>query len=249
MIFVVSRKSRFIETIVHLQKQSLEVEICCGTLSLLYGGSPPGSKGYFVYSYSRMFARLCMYLSRLRSSWAEWQRLSEVRGRYLNEEHAQELSVLGHQCLLLHSAASWTAASQNIMAWLCVPKLHLMDHLNADTLKYRYNFRFWANWTGEDMMGSIKKLCIGLPAQGLEVRVLKRCLLRVHAAKSIWIRGSSCRKKVFIMWPSSWVLVSSHRWYVSSVSSHRWAQVTIYTSNWKTRVYIYIIYIYIRLPG
>lgn len=119
----------------------------------------------------------------LRTCWAHWQHLADSMGRYLTPLQAQKLHDAGNMALQMHYAASWEGASQGELAWLHLPKMHLADHCDQDVLAFAYNPRFFANWQGEDFMGSLKKLCVGTLAKGMELRVLRRCLIRVHSHK------------------------------------------------------------------
>ena len=109
--------------------------------------------------------------------------MSDSMGRYLTTSEARDLYETGQRALHMHHAAGWEAASQGELSWLQIPKMHLANHCNAETLAHHYNTRYWGNWQGEDFMGSLKKLCLGTITQGMELRVMKRCLLRLHAHK------------------------------------------------------------------
>lgn len=118
-----------------------------------------------------------------RVSYAEWQRLSDAAGRYLSMTQARALHDAGQTAANFHHAASWECASQGILGWLVLPKMHVGSHVDQDALSFCYNPRFWANWNGEDFMGSLKKICAGTNSRKMELRVLRQSLLRVHVDK------------------------------------------------------------------
>lgn len=124
----------------------------------------------------------------IRCSFAEWQRLLECFPCYLNNEQGQQLRDLGLQCCHFYAAASWISNLQGRLRWLVIPKLHLLNHLASDSSIELYNPRFYHNYSGEDYMGYLKKIVFQTQGPGMAIRVLKRSMLKLQAARADQLR-------------------------------------------------------------
>lgn len=123
-----------------------------------------------------------------RSAFAEFQNMCEELPQFLDEDAANDLAGLGQEALQLYHAAASEACSQNKFAWLMLPKAHVFDHLLACVKSERYNFRFYHNFEGENMVGVLKPLCVMSLGKGMETRFLKRSLLKLISLKEQEIR-------------------------------------------------------------
>lgn len=117
-----------------------------------------------------------------RCSWAEWQRLSELYPRYLNDAQANHLHDLGMQCIHLYNFSAAVAATQGQLRWLILPKLHIFHHMILDLPVNFQNVRPFHCFSGEDYMECLKQVCLSTcTASNMEKRVLKRALLKCMA--------------------------------------------------------------------
>lgn len=115
-------------------------------------------------------------------SWAEWQRLSELYPRYLNDAQANHLHDLGMQCIHLYNFSAAVAATQGQLRWLILPKLHIFHHMILDLPVNFQNVRPFHCFSGEDYMEFLKQVCLSTcTASNMEKRVLKRALLKCMA--------------------------------------------------------------------
>ena len=103
--------------------------------------------------------------------------------RYLTADEADALASSGWNALRFYHAASCEAAAQGVMSWLMLPKAHTMCHLMDDVRHERYNPRFYHNFEGENLIGSVKPLCMQCVGPGMESRVLKRTVLKLVSLK------------------------------------------------------------------
>lgn len=116
----------------------------------------------------------------LRTSFAEWQNVTERFPRYLSAEQATDLKNLGIQCCHFFFLSAQIAAGQNQLRWLILPKLHIFVHVSLDVGRERYNPRSYHCFSGEDFMGYLKLVAQSTPkAERFEERMLKRSLLKV----------------------------------------------------------------------
>ena len=124
----------------------------------------------------------------LRTAFADFQNTCEALPQFLSEDGADHLWRLGQDALQLYHAASSEACAQLVFSWLMLPKAHVMDHLLATVKSERYNFRFFHNFEGENMIGVLKPLCVKSLGKGMEARFLKRSLLKLVSLKEREIR-------------------------------------------------------------
>ena len=98
----------------------------------------------------------------------------------MTQEQAWRLRDLGFQCLHLYIFAAQVSASQGQLCFLVVPKLHVFNHMCIDLGRDLLNPRAFHCFGGEDYMGFCKQVVQSTPmGQNLEIRVLKRALLKV----------------------------------------------------------------------
>ena len=119
----------------------------------------------------------------MRCSFAEWQRLLELFPGYLSAEQGKQLRDLGLQCCVFYDAAGWVSCVQKKLRWLAIPKIHQMDHLSCDCEVERFSPRMFHNYGGEDFMGHLKAIVFQTQGPGMAIRVLRRCMLKLQAAK------------------------------------------------------------------
>ena len=123
----------------------------------------------------------------LRCKFAHWQNVCERAPQFMSSDQATELYSSGMAALLAFLMASAEAVRQSRFAFLCIPKLHIFQHLLMECLASRYNCRHFHNFSGESFMGSLKTAAQSCAGLHFESRLLKRSLLRVMASRRIEI--------------------------------------------------------------
>ena len=118
-----------------------------------------------------------------RCAFAQWQLMHESMGQYLTPEQANSLHEVGMAALHFYGAAAHEAASQNKMRMLLIPKAHIYEHILRDGVRELYNCRFFHNFGSEDFMKSLKSTCIACAGANMEIKVLKRSLLKIVTGK------------------------------------------------------------------
>ena len=150
---------------------------CSQPLLFLFWGNP---ETFFPWWFLIAFILLNRHV--YRCSWAEWQRLSELYPRYLNDAQASHLHDLGMQCIHLYNFSAAVAATQGRLRWHVLPKLHIFHHMILDLPLNFQNVRAFHCFSGEDYMGFLKQICLSTcTASNMEKRVLKRALLKCMA--------------------------------------------------------------------